>query len=822
MATLLKDLRYGVRSLLNMPLLSIAALACMAIGVGATVSVFTLVNATLLQGLPYPDSDRLVRVWGTHGPEDPRRDLSYPNYQDLREETGTIEQLEAAARTRLAILNEVGVERVRGESVTPGYFAMTGVQPTLGRTFAPQEYRPDAPQLILLGHDLWQRRFGGRPDVVGQTLEARGAWGGEETTNRPYQVLGVMPEGFTGTIEDDESEFWLPMAHFEPQANLERRQQRILWTLGRLAPAATVEQANQEVEALGGTLAAEYPDDNDGFGARVEPLGENWREGLRGGLYMLLGAAVLLLLIACTNVANLLLARLARRRHELTLRMVLGAHRRRVLRQLLTESLLLATAGGIVGIGLAWLFVDLYMDLVAEDVPGYVTVGLDWRVVLAALAVVALTGLAFGVLPAWFGAKVDPADELKEEGRGSSATRSQRRSGQLLVAAEVALTVVLLIAASLMFRSYDNLRTVDLGYDAENLLRMSTTLDRSVYPEPDDWRRMMGEVKEVVARQPGVLAVSAVGGILPPSTDIEATITVPALRGAEIENVHRHSVDMDFLSTLDIDLLHGRNVSSVDRPDGVRVALASESLARRVGGGDPRQAVGEQVHFVVSRNPPESSQPYEIVGVVEDVLYHGPLAERPFDYDLYLSAEQVPDYLISLAVRTAGPPEPMMDGLTREVARVASPSPVHWVQTVQGEIEKQYSDSRFYTALIVVYSLSAVLLAVIGIYGVLANSVSRRFRELGIRVAVGAQNRDLLAMVVAQSMKVVVLGALIGVALALFGTRVMSSLLYGIAPTDAVSFAAVLGGLLALGFVASYLPARRATRVDPVVALRTQ
>ncbi|HEX2253051.1 MAG TPA: ABC transporter permease [Thermoanaerobaculia bacterium] len=822
MATLLKDLRYGVRSLLNMPLLAVAALACIAIGVGATVSVFTLLNATLLQRLPYPDADRLVRVWATHGPEEPRRDLSYLNYQDLRAGSRTIEQLEAAARTRLAILNDVGVERVRGESVTPGYFAMIGVEPALGRTFAPEEYAADAPHLILIGHDLWQRRFGGRRDVVGQTLEARGAWGGEETTNRPYQVLGVLPEGFTGTIEDDESEFWLPMAHFEPQANLERRGQRILWTLGKLAPGATVEQADQEMATLGRTLAAEYPDDNDGFGARAERLGENWREGLRGGLYLLLGAALLLLLIACTNIANLLLARLARRRHELTLRMVLGAQRQRVLRQLLTESLLLALAGGAIGVALAWLFVDLYMDLVAEDVPDYVTVGLDWRVVLTALGVVALTGLAFGVLPAWFGARVDPGAELKEEGRGSSATRGQRRSGQLLVGAEVALTIVLLIAASLMFRSYDNLRTVELGYDADNLLRMSVTLDRSVYPAPEDWRRMMGEVKQVVARQSGVEAVSAIGGILPPSPDIELAMTFPALRGGELENVHRHSVDPDFLATMDMELLHGRNLSEADRPDGVRVALASETLARVIGGGDARAAVGEQVQFVVARNPPQTSQPYEIVGVVEDVLYHGPMGERPFDYDVYLTTEQVPDFLISLAVRTAGPPEPMMDRLTREVARVAAPSPVHWVQTIQGEIEKQYSDSRFYTALIVVYSLSAVLLAVIGIYGVLANSVTRRFRELGIRVAIGAQNRDLLAMVVAQSMKVVLLGALVGVAIALVGTRVMSSLLYGVAPTDPVTFGLVLGGLLALAFVASYLPARRATRVDPVVALRHQ
>ena len=814
-----QDLRYALRSLRKMPLLSLAALACIAIGVGATVSVVTLINSTLVGGLPYPEADRLVRVWGTAGADDPRRDLSYLNYQDLSE-ASSLETLEGAARTRLSVVNDVGVERTRGESVTPGYFELIGVEPAMGRTFGRSEYEPGAPDLILIGHDLWQRRYGGDPDVVGKTLEARGSWGGEGVSNRPYQIIGVMPEGFTGTIEDDVSEFWLPIAHYEPRANLERRGQRAMWTIGKLAPGASVEAANQEVASIGQTLAENFPDDNDGFGARAEPLGENWREDLRGGLYLLLGASALLLLIACTNIANLLLARLARRRHELTMRLVMGAGRRRVLGQLLTESLVLATLGGLFGVFLAWLFTNAYLKLAGDDVPAYVDLAMDWRVVLVSLAVVVVTGVLFGVVPAWLGSRTDTSGELKEDGRASSASRRQVRFGQVLIAAEVALTLLLLLAASLMFRSYQNLQTEDLGYDVDNLARLSSTLDLTVYGDPGAWGQARRAAKEAIAAYPGVLGVTSAGGVLPPVRENESVITFPALDGEELEGVNRHQVDADYFDVMGAEILHGRAIDETDRADAARVAVISESIARLVGDGDPAAAVGDQVQFVVARNPPQTSQPYDVVGVVDDMLYDGPVSERPHDYDLFLSIEQVPDYLISFAVRTSGPPENLLDPLTRVVAEEVRPSPVHWVQVVQEMIAERYSETRFYTMLIVVYSLSAVILAIIGIYGVLANSVTRRMRELGIRVAIGAQGKQILGMVVKQSMRTVVLGVIVGLGLAFLGLQVLESLLYGVSATDPMTFVLVVAGLLLLALVASYLPARRATRVDPVVALR--
>lgn len=814
-----QDLRYALRSLRKTPLLSLAALACIAIGVGATVSVFTLINSTLIGGLPYPQADRLVRVWGTAGADDPRRNLSYLNYRDLAE-VSSLESLEGAARTRLSMVDDIGVERIRGESVTPGYFELIGVTPAHGRTFGRDEYVAGSADLILIGYDLWQRRFGGDPDVVDRTLEARGSWGGDGVSNRPYRILGVMPEGFAGTIEEDESEFWLPISHFEPRANLERREQRVMWTIGRLAEGATVESANQEATSLGAALEERFPEANHGFGARAEPLGENWREDLRGGLYLLLAASFLLLLIACTNIANLLLARLARRRHELMVRLVMGARRGRVLRQLLTESLVLATLGGALGIGLAWLFVHAYLELAGDGVPAYVDLALDWRVALLSLGVVVATGVLFGVVPAWLGSRTDTSADLKEGGRGSSASRRQKRFGEVLIAAEVALTLILLLAASLMFRSYQNLETEDLGYDISNLGKLSTTLDLTAYGTPESWGQARRDAKEAIAAYPGVVAVASAGGVLPPVREAEVAITFPALAGGELEGVNRHLVDEDFFTVLDVDLLHGRAFTAADRTDAPRVTVVSESIARQVGDGDPQTAVGQQVQFVIARNPPQTSQPYEIVGVAGDMLYDGPVSERPHDYDLFLSVEQVADYLVSFAVRTAGPPENLLEPLTRVVAQEVSPSPVHWVRVVRETIAERYSDTRFYTLLIVVYSLSAVILAIIGIYGVLANSVSRRRRELGIRVAIGAQGAQLLRMVVAQSMRTVAIGILVGLIVAFVGMQILESLLYAITATDPWTFGMAVAALLLLALLAAYLPARRATRIDPVVALR--
>ncbi len=631
-------------------------------------------------------------------------------------------------------------------------------------------------------------------------------------------MIGVLPAGFTGTVEDDVSELWLPIRHYAGAADLELRNQRILWTVGRLAPGVRRRAAEQEVAAIGRRLAAEH-DGPEAFGTRLEPLGESWREGLRPGLLLLLVASALLLLIACADVAHLLLARLGRRGHELAVRRVLGASRGRVLRQLLAESLVLAAAGGAAGVGLAAIFVELFLKMAGGGIPGYVTATMDGRVVAAALGVVALTGVLFGTLPAWLGARPDAAGALRSE-RGASAGRRQRRTGRFLVAAEVASTLVLLLAASLVLRSFHNLRTVDLGYDVDRLLRLSTTLDRTAFPEPGDWVRAAREARAALAREPGVVEVAAAGGVLPPSREVESPVTFAALSGAALEDVYRHPVDAGFFRTLGIAIRHGRAVSARDRADAPRVAVVSESLARRVGRGDPRRALGEPIRFRIGLDPPRTSRPYEIVGVAADVLYDGPTTERPHAYDLYVPLAQVPDYLLSFAVRTTADPAAARDRLRRTLSATVFPSPVHWVQVVRERLAEGWADTRFYALLTGVYSASALLLALIGIYGVLAHAVGRRRRELGIRAAVGARRGQLLRLVVGESLRTVLVGVAAGLALALWAGRGMGSLLYGVSPGDPTTVAAVVAGLCALALAASLLPARRATRVDPAEVLR--
>jgi putative ABC transport system permease protein len=822
METLLQDLRFGLRSLAKTPRLTFAALACIAIGIGATMSVFTLINAALVRQLPFPDAGRLVRVWATVEGQNPRNDLSYLNFVDIAKQAKSFDAVEAAARARLAVRADYGAERMRGEAVTPGYFRLIGVSPALGRLFAPNEYPLGAPPVLLLSDAIWHNKFGGRKDILGARVRARSTWDEGDAQDQFYTVVGVMPPGFLGTIEEDVVDFWIPIEHFTPHRILEQRDQKVLWTIAHLRPGVALAAAQAEVDAIGRSLAAAYRETNSRLGARVEPFGENWREKIRPGLYLLVAAAVLLLAIACTNIANLLLARLARREHELTLRMVLGARRGRVLRQLLTESLLLAVLGGLAGVVLAYWGIKACIAIVNFKIPSYLGLEVDWRLLAVTATVIVATGLAFGVMPALLGSGVGPRSPLSEAGRGATAGRGRTAFGQLLVGVEIAFTFVLLIGAALMLRSYLNLAHIDLGYRSDNLLRMSVTLDRSEFPGPGDAVVFAHKVKTAVQNHPGVDRVSVVAGALPPWRDNEADLTFDKQPGSALRGLSRHSVDPDFLSTLDVKLVKGRNIEPTDGPQAPRVALLSESLAHVASHGRPEDAIGKSFNFVVDPTTGRLSRDYEIVGVVKDVLYMGPRGDRPNNYDVYLSLEQVPDSVLSLAVHTKGDPNALIGPLQREISQFSAMSPVHWVGTMQEELGKQYADARFYAFLIVAYSLSAVILAVIGVYGVLSNAVTRRYNELGVRMAIGAQPANVLRLVLGQGMRTVLVGIALGLALYLAAKRVVASLLFGVGATDAGTFAWVAVALLALGLVACYFPARRATRVDPVEALRHQ
>ncbi len=807
-----QDLRSGLRAYRTLPMLLAAALACVALGMGGTLFIVAVAQGVLLRPPPFPDADRLVRIWTVAEGGSARQDLSVLEARDIQAQAHSFAALEIAARTRAAVMTEEGTERMRGESVTSGYFALIGLQPALGRLFSPAEYAPGAPGVIVISHRMWQQKFGGRADILGRAVRARGSTGQE--VDRLYSIVGVLPAGFIGTVDPDISDFWLPLEQYAPRRVLEDRRTRAAWVIARLRAGATLAAAQEEVARLGDRLAAQYPDAYQQLGFRVEPLGESWRARFRTGLLMLTGAAALLLFIACINVAHLLLARLLQREPELRLRLVLGAGRGRILRLLLTESLVLAVAGGVLGILLATWCVHLFVAADVFRLPAYVRITIDARVVLLAAALVLLTSLLFGVLPAWFGTRLDAAQALRQAGRGSTMGRRQKRITEALITAEVCLCFLLLIGCALLLRTYSNLLRADVGYRTERLLRMAISLDGQPYPNTEARLGFVRAAGALLRQQPGVRGVSFLAGVLPPFFDDEVAIardgrTLPALSA-----VQHHAIDSAFLGVLDIALRHGRNFQHADGAAAPRVAIVSESLARTLSGGAARTALDLTVQLA------GSAAPVQIVGIVEDVRYHGPLATRPIDYDVYVPIEQALQQVLSIAIQTAGDPTALLRPLQQALGTLAPTSPLHWMSTMQDELQLQYGDARLYAWLTGVFGGSAMLLALLGIYGVVTHSVIRRYSELGVRRAVGASRGHILWLVLRQGSRPLVLGLVLGAALALAVGRFLHTLLYGVNTADPRTFVSVAVVLLGMGLLACYLPARRATRLDPRAVLQ--
>jgi len=822
MDNFLQDVRYGLKSLVKTPRLTLAALACIALGIAASVFMFTLVDGVLLRRPPFPDADRLarVRLVATEG-EEGQGDISYLEFQDFREQAKSFDALEMAGRVRIPVTSGDGTERLRGEVVSAGYFDLLGLKAAVGRLFSPQEYAPDANRVVVISDSLWKRKYGADPQIVGQSLHVRGR--SAELPDQLYTIVGVMPPGFIGTVDYDISEFWIPVAQSPYPPMLVTRTIHNVWPLMRRKPGVSFTAAKDEVQAIGRRLDGTYPNIYRGKAFHLEPFGETWRTDVRTGLVMLMVAAGLLLLVACVNIASLLLARLVQREHELTLRFVLGARRGGILRRLLIESVLLSLAGGVAGTLLAFWGIKLFAATESINLPPYVSLSPDLSVVGLAAALVLLTGVLFGVLPAWFGSTINVSQNLRESSRGLSLGRRQRLSGQALIVVEVMFTFVLVIASLLMIRTYLNLANCQVGYRTDHVLRLAITLDGREFPGPQDQINFAERAKEVLGRYPGVRDVTFMAGILPPHDDTTADIALDGIPNEALRQVFRHAVDPEFLRVFAIPLKWGRNVARTDRRDTPQVAVVSETLARFLAGGDGRGALGKRFQLVRDARTQELTEPFEIVGIVGDVLYMGPRSINeglPTHFDVYVSMYQFPAQTLSTAVVTERDPATMIPPLQRELGRLAMTSPVHWVSTVEGDLKDEYTDVRFYTYLSAGYSVCALLLAALGIYGVLANSVSRRFGELGIRMAIGAQAGDIIRLVLGQGMRTLLLGLALGVAVAALGTRLIASILYGVAAGDPVTFATVAAILVVIGLVACYLPARRATRIDPVVVLR--
>ncbi|HSA55431.1 MAG TPA: ABC transporter permease, partial [Gemmatimonadaceae bacterium] len=706
----LQQVRYTLRSLRGTRALSLAAVGCMLLGMGGAVFILTIANGVLRREPPFPGAERLVRVWTIRDGTGQNGDMSWLDVQDVAGRSHSFDAIEVAARTRAALTTAGGTERLRGESVTPGYFALIDAQPALGRTFTAEEYAPGAPRVLLLGHTLWLRRFGGDPGIVGQTVRLRGSTGSPDEADALFTVVGVMPRGFNGTVDPDHSEFWLPIEQYTPRSLLERRTTRSSWVIARLGAGVSVAAAHAEVAAIGRQLAAEHPAAYRDLSLGVEPVGESWRSRFRAGLTLLTVAAGLLLLIACTNVAYLLLARLAQREHELRLRLALGASRGVIVRQILLESGLLAVAGGAAGVLLAVRGVRAVAAAGVFQLPPYVSLGVDARVVAAAMGLLLVTAMVSGALPAWLAARLNAGHQLREIGRRTTLGRRQRLTIDGLVAAEVAFSFLLLVASALMVRSYANLANSDPGFRVNRLQRLAITLDPGEYATPERQLAFAREVRDELEAQPGVTGVSVIAGVLPPWFDPEVQIAVGGVPRPELSAVRGHAVDEHFFAVMGIALPGGRAPTARDDATAPRVAVVSRSVARALAGGDGLGALGMRFEIVRRGQAAPAATSVEIVGVAEDVRYNGPRGSPvQVDRDIYLPIAQEPDPTLSIAVATAGDPSPLLPGFQRLLGRLAPTSPQHWISTMEEEFALQFGDARLYAWLTGVFGATALL-----------------------------------------------------------------------------------------------------------------
>ena len=824
MASFLSDLRFALRTLLRRtPGFTAAAVATIAIGVGGVAAVFGVVDRVLLQPLPYADAGRLVRLWESA----PRRNrefasVSPANYLDWKREAaggrGAFAAMAAyAPEEETSLTGPDGAERVVLSRVTPDLWALLGVAPRLGRGFLPEEGDPggDRGRAVVLGHALWTRAFGGDPAVVGRTI----VLGGEAHT-----VVGVMAAGFD--IPRNYSELWAPLA-FTNEERSGARDRRYLRVLGRLAPGATLDGARREMAALARRLEGDFPDANAGFGVRMTPIGEVIvAPELRRSLVVLLGATAMVLLIACANVASLLLARGAARAREMAVRAALGASTLRIVRQLLTESVLLAAIGGAVGLLLAVGAVELLVAYGPPDVPRLSEVRVDARVLGVGMLAALATGALFGVIPAWRAARPGLRDALSTRGDSAGGGGAGQRRGAMinhgptaLVVAQVALAVTLLAGAGLLIKGVARLQRVDPGFDPRGALAVRVALPEQPYADPARRRAFYAQLAERAGALPGVEAAGAVSSLPMRGPNPGRSFVIEgrvAATGEETPGADLRVATPAYFDAMRIAVAAGRAFRAADDADAPPVVLVSESLVRRFW-------PGERMSDVVGRRIGDSpTGPWStIVGVVADVRHFGLDAEpRPM---LYAPHAQRPAPSMTLVLRVAagaGDP-PRLVPSVRAIVRSLDPNqPLGEAITLERVVAESVGQPRFRTALLATFAAVAALLAAVGIYGVLAYAVARRTPEIGVRVALGARPADVLALVVRQGMALTALGLALGLAGALAASRVLAGLLFGVGVSDPAALAGAVLFFATVAFLAILVPARRAAAVDPMVAMR--
>ena len=804
-----QDLRYGLRMLMRSPGFTIVAVLALALGIGANSAIFSVVNTLLLRPLPYKSPDALMMVWEDATQQGfPFNTPSPANFLDWREQNTVFEGMAAMAQKSFNLTGAGEPERFDGRRVSANLFSLLGVAPQLGRSFVPEEDKPGS-RVVILSHGMWQRRFGADPAIIGRPLSLNG---------ESYTVVGVMPEFINmPSLEGWHDELWVPIAFESEEAA--GRGNHYLEVIARLKPGVTRTQAQAEMDTIAARLQQQYPDYNTGIGIRLKSLHEQLVGNIKPALLVLLGAVGFVLLISCANVANLLLARAAVRQKEIALRLALGASRSRLTRQFLTESVLLAAMGGAGGLLLSFIGLKVLRTFIPESVSNGQAITMDAKVLIFTALVSLVTGLIFGLAPATQASNFNLNDTLKEGGRESGAGSRGNRIRGLLVVSEVAVSFLLLIGAGLLITSFLNLRKLDPGYRAENLLTAKIQLSELKYPDTARRIPFFDELSRRVQALPGVES-AAVASNLPLTYNgdsmpigVEGIADPPP---GQAPDVVFRTVSPGYFQTMGIALLQGRDFTPEDRSDTVRGVVIGEKTARHYWPGE--NPIGKRL----KPGSTTSDGPWrEVIGVVKDVRQNDFVAEPKMQ--MYFSYRQVVTLVPNaLVVRTKVDPLSLGSAIRNAVWSIDKDQPVSNIRSMEEIVSTSVARQRFSTMLLGVFAALALVLAAVGIYGVMSYSVAQRTREIGIRMALGAQRSDVLKMTVKQGLQLVGIGVALGLAAAFVLTRVMASLLFGVSATDPITFISISAILILVAVLASYIPALRAMKVDPMVALRYQ
>jgi len=795
---MLSDLRFALRQLIKAPGFTVVAILTLALGIGACTAIFSVVNSVLLRPLAYAAPERLVVIRETKLPQFPQFSVAPGNYFDWRQQATSFTELAAGRRASYNLTGRGDPVRIAAERITVNYFPLLGVRPALGRGFRDDDVAAGQSNVAILSHGFWQRQFGGRPDILNTLVQLDG---------QAYLIIGVMPANFQ---RDRRTEVFTPVAYAEDNQNHGGHYIRVI---GRLKDGVTFAQVRSEMNLIAESLSRQFPDSNQGWGVKLTPMLEAAVADVRPVLFSLLGAVGFLLLIACSNVANLLLARATARAKEISVRTALGASRARIVRQLLTESVVLALLGGGLGVLLAQWGMSGLLAFVPDNLPRAQEIALDGRALAFSGALALLTGIGFGLVPAFEATRLNLNETLKDGGRGSSEGGHHRMRSALVIT-EVAIALVLLIGSGLLIRSFSRLQDVDPGFQAENALSADLSLPAKKYGTGPQQNAFVEQALVQLAALPGVQSAGATHVLPLSGSDYVLGFSVadrPAVEPSAQPSTNYYAVTPDYFKAMGIPLRRGRLFTPQDVAGAPRVALINEAMAKKFF--PDQDPIGQRINVT---NGPETWR--EIVGIVGDVKQYG--LDRDTTVQTYEPFAQSSFDSVTFVVRTAGPAPGLAADLRTTITAVDRDQPVASIRPLTAILASSVSRQRFAMFLFAVFSGVALLLAAIGIYGVMAYSVTQRTSEIGIRMALGAQRGDVLRLIFFQGGRLILFGLTAGLAGASLLTRFLASMLFGISAYDPLTFGAIALLIAAVASVACLIPARRATKVDPLTALR--